>query len=54
MSLQVISTHVAHVGGVPVGAGAAGGGLSLLEVEPPGVQSLVQLPEAGLQLTRVT
>lgn len=47
-------THIAHVRGVDVGAGAVGGGLSLLEVVSSCVQSLIQLSEAGLQLAWLT
>lgn len=47
-------THVAHVSGVHIGADPVGSGFSLLEVIPPCIQSLVQLPETGLQLAWLT
>lgn len=47
-------THVAHVCGVNVGAGAVDGGPSLLDVVSSRIQSLIQLPETGLQLARLT
>lgn len=50
----MIRTYVAHVCGVDVGAGAADGGLSLLEVVSPCIQGLIQLSETGLQLAWLT
>lgn len=46
-------THITHVCRIHVWAGAVGGGLSLLEVVPPCIQGLIQLPETGLQLARL-
>ncbi len=54
MSLQMLRTHIAPVCGVDVGAGALGGGLSLLEVVSSCIQSLIQLSETGLQLAWLT
>lgn len=47
-------THITHVCRIDVWAGAVGGGLSLLEVVPSCIQSLIQLSETGLQLARLT
>lgn len=52
--IKMKRTHISHVGGVDVRAGAVGAGLSLLQVISTCIQSLVQLPQTGLQLTRLT
>lgn len=50
--LNMSATHIAHVRGIDVGAISCS--LPLLEVVASCVQSLVQLPETGLQLARLT
>lgn len=54
MLIKMKRTHVAHVCGVDVGAGAVGAGLSLLEVIPSCIQSLIQLSQTGLQVAWLT
>lgn len=52
LTKHLSATHIAHVRGIYFGA--VGRSLPLLEVVASCVQGLIQLPETGLQLARLT